>query len=156
MSLAPIAIFWYPRFLKFKPPSKSGLEMDSKLTNIIVFSFFLPPFQFFFQMISSIFLRMPEGARRTENWNKGRLLRTDLVRTDLPTMLSQEKPQASNLFLNFSNWGSQSLLKALLRNTGRPRYLKEVQFEEAAKPKVLEMELSKLEVVFQQYGICHC
>jgi len=39
-------------------------------------------------------------------------------------------------------------LKALLRNTGRPRYLKEVQFEEVAKPKVLEMELSMLEVVF--------
>jgi hypothetical protein len=72
------------------------------------------------------------------------------MRTDLLAMLSQEKPQASSLFLNFSSWGSQSLLKALLRKTGRPKYLKEVQFEEAAKPKVLEMELSMLEVVFQQ------
>jgi len=37
-----------------------------------------------------------------------------------------------------------------LRKTGRPEYLKEVQFEEVVKPKVLEMELSKLGVVFQQ------
>ena len=40
------------------------------------------------------------------------------------------------------------MLETLLRNTRRHIYLKEVQFEEAVKPKVLEMELSKMEVVF--------
>jgi hypothetical protein len=86
----------------------------------------------------------------TENWKIGRLLRTTLMSTDFPAWLSQEKPQAWILSLKFSNRGSQSLLKADFWKIGRPRYLKEDQLEEAAKPKHLEMALRALAETFQQ------
>jgi len=42
------------------------------------------------------------------------------------------------------------LLKALLRKIGRLRYLKEVQFEEATKPRHLAMEFREDGEIFQQ------
>ena len=94
MTFAPIATFWVQRSLKFKPPSIWGLETLSQLTNKILFSFCLPPFQKKIRMKSSIFLRMQEGASKTKNWKFERLLRTALMSIDLPARLSQEKPQA--------------------------------------------------------------
>jgi len=93
---------------------------------------------------------IPIGAKRTENLNNGRLLSTALMSTNFPAMLSQEDPQAYIFELNFSSRGFQSFLKALLRKMGRPRYLKEVQFEEAAKPRHLAMEFSDEGEIFQQ------
>jgi len=92
----------------------------------------------------------PIGAIMTADWYMGRLFKTTLTSTILPARLSQLKPQEWILSLNFSNNDNQSLLRALFWKTGSPKYLKEVQDEEAAKPKQLEIAWRNLGEEFQQ------
>jgi len=92
---------------------------------------------------------MVVGVRSTENWNRGKLLRTDFIKIALPAAFSQEYPQAWIFALNFSTYGNQSLLDDLFWDNERPSYLKEDQVEEATKPKHLEMADSSLGEVLQ-------